>query len=364
MNDTREYQLVSIEEMRELAKSKAYYLPEEELKFEDWSDNDLKCTVQIKWWKPNLLRDHLLFEECMSGNNIDWRFTTHAYDFRMIAYMRYLWYNPLVWVPVPDELKNKRIIVGRVAEERYVRRDGLEKYGTPIAFDFGNEMLDWFVRKMPKFDGSEWTDIFEANYVTPDICLWYYLTMDDTELRLSIEQGGAFDLSLIKQFSPHVFVYNIKQIAEWFGGAKAIEILLQFRKDWQRIVALKLFGLNRLTAEQIEEFRACLFEGMDYYLEQWESEQAEKEEKPQETASILFTKKAKKEGKEAEIIEGLKQSMSGRKDKARALVEEVRSWQKEGYIDSNYNASVMYEELNKILVLPFKYGGFRKYYNE
>ena len=86
---------------------------------------------------------------------------------------------------------------------------------------------------------------------------------------------------------------------------------------------------------------------------------------PDEAAtSCLFTKKAVQEQKEEEIIQALQRSLSGRNDKARALVEEVRQWQKEGYIDPNYNARVMYDELNKILTLPFLYGGFRKYYNE
>ena len=80
--------------------------------------------------------------------------------------------------------------------------------------------------------------------------------------------------------------------------------------------------------------------------------------------SCLFTKKAKNEQKEAEITQALQQSLFGRNDKARALVEEVRQWQKEGYIDANYNARVMYDELNKIITVPFQYDGFRKYYNE
>lgn len=80
--------------------------------------------------------------------------------------------------------------------------------------------------------------------------------------------------------------------------------------------------------------------------------------------SCLFSKKAQREQKKDEIIEALQQSMNGRQDKARALVEEVRQWQKEGYLDSNYNARVMYDQLNRIITLPFQYGGFRKYYNE
>ena len=85
---------------------------------------------------------------------------------------------------------------------------------------------------------------------------------------------------------------------------------------------------------------------------------------PATVTSCVFTKKAIQEGKEADIMLALQRSLSGRNDKARALVEEVRQWQKEGYIDRNYNARVMYDELNKIITLPFQYDGFRKYYNE
>ena len=91
---------------------------------------------------------------------------------------------------------------------------------------------------------------------------------------------------------------------------------------------------------------------------------AEKEQREPGEHSSLFTKKAHTEGRETEIIQSLQQSLVGRQDKARALVEEVRHWQKEGYIDPHYNARVMYDELNKIINLPFQYGGFRKYYNE
>ena len=80
--------------------------------------------------------------------------------------------------------------------------------------------------------------------------------------------------------------------------------------------------------------------------------------------SCVFTKKARQEQKEADITLALQRSLSGRNDKARALVEEVRQWQKDGYIDPNYNARVMYDELNKLILIPFGYPGFRKYYNK
>ena len=98
-------------------------------------------------------------------------------------------------------------------------------------------------------------------------------------------------------------------------------------------------------------------------------EQAQKVEEiipldePEPVDSIIFTKKAKKEGKEAVIIEALKNSVQGRKDKTRAFVDELHAWQKEQYIDAHYNAKVMYDELEKIIPLTFGYETFKKYYN-
>lgn len=89
----------------------------------------------------------------------------------------------------------------------------------------------------------------------------------------------------------------------------------------------------------------------------------QEEKTPEGIDSIIFTKKAKKEGKEAYIIEALQKSVQGRKDKTRAFVQELQVWQKEDYIDAHYNAQVMYDELTKILPLPFGYEVFKKHYN-
>ena len=88
------------------------------------------------------------------------------------------------------------------------------------------------------------------------------------------------------------------------------------------------------------------------------------QEEPSDTIdSIIFTKKAKKEGKEAAIIAALHKSVQGRNDKTRAFVQELQEWQKEGYVDAHYNAKVMYDELEKIIPLTFGYETFKKYYN-
>ena len=79
--------------------------------------------------------------------------------------------------------------------------------------------------------------------------------------------------------------------------------------------------------------------------------------------SIIFTKKAKKEACQSRIIDCLTKSVQGRRDKTRAFVQELQSWQKEGYINPHFNAKVMYDELEKITPLSFGYDTFRKYYN-
>ncbi len=79
--------------------------------------------------------------------------------------------------------------------------------------------------------------------------------------------------------------------------------------------------------------------------------------------SIIFTKKAKKEAKEMCIVEALQKSIQGRKDKTRAFVQELQSWQEDGYVDAHYNARVMYNELYKLLPIPFGYDVFKRHYN-
>ena len=84
---------------------------------------------------------------------------------------------------------------------------------------------------------------------------------------------------------------------------------------------------------------------------------------PDPIDSIIFTKKTIKEAKQATIIEALQKSVQGRKDKTRAFVDELHSWQKDGYVDAHYNAKVMYDELEKLTPLTFGYETFKKYYN-
>ena len=79
--------------------------------------------------------------------------------------------------------------------------------------------------------------------------------------------------------------------------------------------------------------------------------------------SIIFTKKAHQEHKIPTIVQALQKSIIGRKDKTRALVQELQSWQNDNSIDPHYNAQVMFDELQKIIPLPFGYDAFKRLYN-
>ena len=84
---------------------------------------------------------------------------------------------------------------------------------------------------------------------------------------------------------------------------------------------------------------------------------------PDTPDSIIFTKKAKREAKIPAILDALKKSVERRRDKTRAFVDELHSWQNDGYVDAHYNAQVMYDELDKLLPLPFGYDAFKRQYN-
>ena len=93
-------------------------------------------------------------------------------------------------------------------------------------------------------------------------------------------------------------------------------------------------------------------------------EESKPESEPAETIeSIIFTKKAKQEGKIPSIIEALQKSVQGRKDKTRAFVQELHEWQNDAYVDAHYNARVMYDELVKLMPISFGYEIFKKHYN-
>ena len=348
---------VSIDEMRNILKER-----------NDDKDIDLCLDEQTGLYYteffgeelPDLLHAHLLVELMMQqADEIDWARVTDGYKKYLIEFIEHTYRNPLVWQKnAPWDLCDKYVVVGKVAKEMSsAERNTCMPYDMFFTHMFYDERVLWFADHLPTGKDSR----MPLSPLVEDFILWNYL----------IEEKGYWSLNMFEEekkpsFIVPTFQRNIKLIAEKRGEAKAAEIVRKFREDWPDIISLKLFGVNKLSDEQIEDFRRALFEGMERSLRKWENQDGQKEESSavQTAPCLLFTKKAKLENKTDEIAEALRNSLGSRSDKARAVVDEVHFWQKQGYIDAFYNARVMYDELAKIMTLPFKYSGFRKYYNE
>ena len=83
-----------------------------------------------------------------------------------------------------------------------------------------------------------------------------------------------------------------------------------------------------------------------------------------EISSCLFTAKARNEKKQYLIVQALQKSFLERHDKARALADELKRWQEDGFLDTNYSAKLVHNELKKLIPdFPLKLAGFRKYFN-
>lgn len=121
---------------------------------------------------------------------------------------------------------------------------------------------------------------------------------------------------------------------------------------------------TQINIYQAPVYQGCSFTDSHDTINNYTTPVAAAEQTATPATSPLFTQKARTEGKESEIIEALQRSFAGRSDKARALVTEIAYWQQKGYIDSHFNAKVMYDELARLITIPFQYAGFRKYYNE
>lgn len=323
--EEKKYQIVTIEEMRTLAQCDAYKGEFEEL-MQLMSVDSIEeiSPFQINWRRPSVLFDHLIFEQSMASYGGNWRFYTHVYDVRAIAYLKYLWYHPLVWLDPKEELSKNRIVEGRVAAEHYVPHRESIRYKYDLLY-FDEAMLDWFADRLPIADGTE-PIIIDYKFATLDIILWHYITENPEKMYdLVYAENGRFDPSLVVPFDQRRFLFNVTRIAETHGGKRAAEIVRLLRKDWKRITTMKLFDIEKMKAEQVEEFRVALFEGMDYYLAEWEKDKVEEKEKPNaekpDGSFFAVSEKMTYEMCEKELI----RVINGAKNKAAACREILRS---------------------------------------
>ena len=269
---------VTIEEMRELLLSRKMKWSEphcEELQLDEKSG--LYYTYYFAHEEIDLLQEHLLVEQCLEHiDELDWKRITNGYDFDITPRIQHLVENPLVWVEeMPDKLAKEFVVTGRIAEEK---SSELRHTCCPFAdlhATWYNERLAWFANTLPTCKNI--CSTYGYYKVPKDMILWDRILTDPYEkLCAKLHAPQKTDPYTGRLFWPYCnpthFRNEIDRIYSNFGAQKAAQIVRLLRDDWQDIKVLKLFGIGALTPEQIEEFRQCLFEGMDYYLEQWDAE--------------------------------------------------------------------------------------------
>ena len=280
-NDNTPY--VTIEEMIQLLslRKKQWDRPQYlELQFDEQSG--LFYTEYLMHDGGDLLQEHLLIEQCLEHlDELDWKRITNGYDFDIVSRIEHLVENPLVWVDeIPYELARQFVVTGRVAVEKSSEERSTCSPYSGLSLLFYNERLDWFATQLPTSK-----DVFAeyAYYSVPkNMILWNLILTDEHEkFFMELHAPEKIDEYTGRPFwpycNPNHFRREIERIYNKFGAQKAAQIVRLLREDWQDIKVLKLFGSDELTPEQIEEFRQCIFEGMDRSLRIWDAEATEEE---------------------------------------------------------------------------------------
>lgn len=269
---------VTIDEMKEMLGSRKHKWDDdhyEELQFDEQSG--LYYTECFAYHDRDLLQAHLLVEQCLEHfDELDWERITNGYELSVVSRIEHLMENPLVWVDeMPDELAEKFVVTGRVAVEK-----SSEERSTCLPYcDFfvtmRKERLKWFANQLPT--PKDIYPDYSYHNVPKDMILWGVILTDDFEFRLwEINDFEKKDRLMDREYWPYCnpqhFRRELERIYDQFGAQKAALIVRLLREDWQDIKVLKLFGIDTLTLEQIEEFQQCLFEGMDRNLRRWDAE--------------------------------------------------------------------------------------------
>jgi hypothetical protein len=176
---------------------------------------------------------------------------------------------------------------------------------------------------------------------------------------LASAENGRLDPSLVVPFDQRIFLDNVTRIAKTHGGKRAAQIVRLLRKDWKRITTMKFFDIGKMSSEQIEEFRAGLFEGMDYYLEQWEYETPQNSQDNAKHATFEFiTDLCRKEGKVETVEAELRAASNGT---AHAMWKTIRTNEALGYLSTqDVSAAKIYKALTAYFgELPYNERNFR-----
>lgn len=243
--------------------------------------------------RTHLILGHLLAVECMECENLDWERVTGGYSPYVIARFQNMFFEMLQW-----------------QDDKLVEVWADVHDPDAFDFDFQEDRAVWFADNFPRtpYLPNEFDPLFtqklreagyvingrngwiETRYIQWDILTTDYLNLECEELD---EQDPYHTKYQLYPWSIRICLKNIETILEKRGVDVVRKLVKRFQYDWRRIASLNALGLDKVTREQKEDFQYFLFEGMEYYLDEWtrpiKKEEPKKEEKRKITPEEIFS---------------------------------------------------------------------------
>ncbi len=349
---------VTLEELKELIKEEPYQqsFDKDFLNFQKDQKTGLKYVDIHSFIFPEWVSSHILVNTCMQDpDSYDWYHLTDMYNYHRIADFVYIWVHPYTWISKDDIHLHDCLILGKVAT-MVTDKGRVDMFLYDWLSKMFRERVLFLADKTPR--AVEDTEKDGQGKILKGMLAWGLITADGRNYLKQFMYDGLKPQE-IEYFHTEAFRENIQFIAQERGGKVAANLVRQLRKDWKAIVTWKCFDIDKISPEQVEEFRAVLFEGMDYYLEQWDAEAPQEETTNAKPAAFEFiTDQCRKEGK-AETTEAELRAAS--KGTAVAMWKTIRTNEALGYLSTkDVAASKIYKALTDYFgELPYNERNFR-----
>lgn len=297
--------LVTMKEMRALLQKEEYKPTGDDANYPDHLLLDEKTgmyyTDFFRDHRTHMILGHLLAVECMESENLDWERVTDGYSPYVIARFQNMCLQMLKW----EE--------GKLVE-------GYSEVYDPDAFfdsfDFEEDRAIWFADNLPRkpylFHSLEELGIdplviqkMQENglvykehqgRVNVTNIQWDILTTDYFDITYEeLDEKDPYHTKYeLHPWNKDICLSNFKTIRDKRGVEVVRKLVDRFQYDWRRIATLNEFGLDKLTREQKDDFRYFLFEGMEYFLDEWSGRKFDEyepknEEKPKVTPEEIFS---------------------------------------------------------------------------
>ena len=270
--------LVTIKEMKELLKQEPYIPKGEDAKYPAELLLDEKTgmyyTDFFRDYRTHMLLGHILAIECIVCDNLDWERVTGGYSPYALARINDLCLNVLEWKPIPQELVKNHIITGRYAEED----SGNTPFSDDALWEFANQMqvnrAVWFAEHLPTGN-----DLYAMRsgyvYTRSDMIQWDIITSSYDEVDIAVfDDKDPYHIEKeVLPWSTNAFIENLTFIKEKLGYYKASEVARLLRRDWPLIVERKRCNIDKVSEEEIEEFRRFLFKELELIESKWSTEE-------------------------------------------------------------------------------------------